>query len=432
MSKLYFARMICVTFIFWAAATISSSAQTLTTLVSFDGTNGKSPQSLMHASDGNFYGVTSSGGANGDYGTIFKITPDGVLTTLYSFCSQTNCTDGEDPIGTLLQAKDGNFYGTTYLGGSNCVSGNLSNTGCGTVFKITPDGQFTSLYSFCPAVGYFSCPDGATPYGALIQGADGNLYGTTPSGGNNAADNGCACQGFGTVFKITTSGQLTTMFQFCNDMNSTGYCLDGAVPFAGLLQTSDGSFYGTLYNGGTGTDFSGGTVYKLSSSWKLTTLHNFGSKRNWTDGAYPFDSLIQAKDGNFYGTTRNGGYGGTLGQGTVFKITPAGVLTTLHRFHGEEGGAPYASLVQGANGNLYGTNSNGGPYSSQGIAAGTIFKVTTTGQEGTVYAFCSLTNCTDGYAPTSGLVQGTNGDFYGVTYSGGASNNGTVYKISLH
>jgi uncharacterized repeat protein (TIGR03803 family) len=427
--KFRLTKSMCLALAICAASAIAASAQTLTTLASFTGTNGKGPQSLVQGTDGNFYGVTYSGGANNNAGTVFKITSSGTLTTLYNFCSQTDCVDGAAPVGQLLQATDGNFYGTTYMGGSYCVSGNDSNTGCGTVFKITPEGVFTSLHSFC-AEASFSCDDGSNPYAALIQGADGNLYGTTPYGGNNAADNNCFCSGFGTAFKITTAGALTTIFQFCNSTNSDGYCLDGGTPFGGLLQTADGSFYGTLYGGGTGIDNSGGLVYRLTSSGAFTALHDFGSERDWTDGAYPFDNLIRGKDGNFYGTTRNGGYGGTLGGGTAFKITPAGVLTTLHRFHGKQGQNPYTSLIQVADGTFYGINSVGGPYSDTGNASGTAFRMTTAGDESIVYAFCSLAGCADGYVPT-GLVLGKDGNLYGTTSGGGASSDGTVFRIAL-
>ena len=430
MSKVHFARNTFFAIALCAATAIVSSAQTLTTLFSFNGTNGSSPQSVVQSADGNFYGVTYSGGPHNNAGTIFKITPSGTLTTIYNFCSQSNCTDGENPAGQLLQARDGNLYGTTFAGGANCIAENSAMTGCGTVFKITTGGQFTSLYSFCSVVVEALCADGIAPYAGLIQGIDGNLYGTATAGGDTAGDNCFPCNGGGTVFKITTAGELTTIFQFCNSTNSAGYCLDGDTPYGGLLQTADGAFYGTLYDGGTGIDNNGGVVYKLTSSGQFTVLHDFCSSYSCRDGAYPFDSLIRGKDGNFYGMTRNGGYGGAPGGGTVFRITPAGVLTTLHRFHGKDGIDPYAALIQGTDGNLYGTDSSGGPYTNTGNASGTVFKVTTTGDESTVYTFCSLTNCTDGYMPIGGLVQGKDGNFYGTTSGGGTYFDGTVFRIS--
>ena len=429
MNKFWVGRTAFLVFALCAASAISS-AQTLTTLASFDGTDGKTPQAtLIQATDGNFYGTTPSGGAYG-LGSVFKVTPAGTITTLYSFCALTNCVDGSGPTAGLVQASDGNFYGTTYYGGSNCVFGNLSQSGCGTVFQITPSGQLTTLYSFCQTGSGFTCYDGSEPYSSLIQASDGNLYGTTVYGGNNTNDISNINGGYGTVFRITLQGSLTTLFSFCNNLNVTGYCLDGALPFAGVLQASDGNFYGTLYNGGTGTDNSGGLVYKLTASSKFTVLHNFGSTRNWTDGAYPYASLIQGTDGNLYGTTRNGGYGGTLGGGTAFKITTSGKLTTLHRFREDQGEFPYSSLVQGKDGNFYSTLSGAGPYTGIGTPAGTAFLLSPKGDFRRFYSFCSQKNCTDGFGPFAGLVQGTDGKFYGLTLSGGADNDGTVFTIS--
>lgn len=203
-----------------------ASAQTFKSLASFDGSDGISPQSLIQGADGNFYGVTYSGGLNNNTGTIFKITTDGTLSTLHNFCSQTNCTDGAAPAAQLLQADDGNLYGTTYLGGSNCVTGSDSNTGCGTVFKLT-------------------------------QGSDGSLYGTTGYGGAFCvAQSGYS--GCGAVFKVTPSGRLVNLHSF----NST----DGASPQSALLQTSDGTLYGTTMQGGSSSACSGGcgTVFSLT------------------------------------------------------------------------------------------------------------------------------------------------------------------------
>ena len=428
MEKFNFAKIICVVAVFCAATAISSPAQTLTTLNSFNGSDGSSPiATLVKGADGNFYGTSSSGGANGDFGTVFKVTPGGTLTTLYSFCSQANCTDGANPQASLLLGKDGNFYGTTYIGGTNCISG-TNNTGCGTIFKITPQGQLTILYSFCSVGNGFVCNDGSSPLAGLMQAADGNFYGTTAYGGGNAADNNCFCGGFGTVFKISPAGKLTTLYQFCNLTNSNGYCLDGGVPMSALVQTSNGNFYGTTYNGGTGFDNSGGTIFKLTAAGKLTTLYSFCQvATTCADGAYPFTGLIQAKNGNLYGVTRYGGY---RQWGTAFEITPAGKLTTLHIFRGIDGAGPYSALVQAKDGNFYGTTLAGGAYSQQGTSLGTVFKMTPQGQFTRRYSFCSLPNCVDGSEPAGGLVQGNDGDLYGVTFAGGADGDGTVFKVS--
>jgi uncharacterized repeat protein (TIGR03803 family) len=288
---------VCALFLFCAATTIASPAQVLTTLVNFNYSNGAEPQlmSLIQATDGNLYGTTSLGGPIGSHGTIFKMTAAGVLTTLANLSD----ADGILPTAGVVQGTDGNFYGTTEESGAHIF---------GTVFKMTRRGTLTPLYSFCAKKG---CRDGGQPDAALIQGKDGNLYGTTQGGGANDQ---------GTVFKITLAGALTTLYSFCSQID----CVDGSQPSAELVQGSDGNFYGTTYNGGSGPSFGGcfngcGTVFKITSEGKLTTLHNFDG----ADGNSLLAGLIQATDGNFYGTTEGGG---TNGQGTVFKTTPGGVL----------------------------------------------------------------------------------------------------------
>ena len=199
---------------------------------------------LVQDTNGNFYGITYYGGANRE-GTVFKITPSGTLTTLYSFCSQSECTDGDQPHAGLVQGTDGNLYGTTYYGGAGAYESECPDSeGCGTVFKITPGEPPTTLYSFCSQSG---CTDGAGPYAGLVQATDGNLYGTTYYGGaSDACDGGC-----GTVFKISRSGLLTTLHSF-------DYT-DGNEPYAGLVQDTNGNFYGTTSGAGAhgyGTVFS--------------------------------------------------------------------------------------------------------------------------------------------------------------------------------
>jgi uncharacterized repeat protein (TIGR03803 family) len=301
---------------------------------------------LVRATDGNFYGTTYNGGANGD-GTVFKINPEGELTTLYSFCAQANCADGYYPYAGLIQGNDRNFYGTTFYGGT----GQSCHSGCGTVFKISSEGTLTTLHSF-------DLTDGAVPYAGLVGANDGNLYGTTGEGGSGTAcDGGC-----GTVFKISPEGALTTLHSF--DVT------DGATPYAGLVQASDRNFYGTTAEGGAGAACSGGcgTVFRITPEGTLTTLYSFNSN----DGATPFSGLIQATDGNFYGTTY---YGGASGTGTVFRLTPGTTLTTLYSFCAQsnctDGAYPSAGLVEGTTGILYGTTQNGGNI----INYGTVFSL---------------------------------------------------------
>jgi uncharacterized repeat protein (TIGR03803 family) len=422
--KAYAACLLCAT------TAIPLPAQTFTTLHSFDSTDGSEPSAaLVQATNGNLYGTTVYGGANGD-GTVFKITPGGTLTTLYSFCARSGCADGENPYAALVQATDGNFYGTTYRGGAVHVA---CFGGCGTLFKLTPSGTLTTLYSFCPQS---DCTDGSEP-SALVQGTDGNLYGTTSYGGANDS---------GTVFKITPSGTLTTLHSFDGT--------DGKYPYAALIQATNGNLYGTTpYGGNSGAClragyFDGcGTVFKITTSGMLTTLYSFCSQVYCADGQYPFAGLIQATDGNLYGTT---GYGGAnesctqgfpfpIGCGTVFRITPSDRLTTLYSFCARSGCAdgenPSAALVQATDGNFYGTTSGGGvDHVTCFGGCGTLFKLTPSGTLTTLYSFCSQSGCTDGEGPAA-LLQDTNGKFYGATEGGGGSSAcqggcGTVFSLS--
>jgi uncharacterized repeat protein (TIGR03803 family) len=308
-----------------AGRTFHATAQTLTTLYSFTGDpdGGQPNAGLVQDSDGNFYGTTTGIGSSGN-GTVFKISPTATLTTLYAF---TGGADGGAPYASLTQSGDGNFYGTT--------SGNETG-GNGTVFKISPAGTLTTLYTFTGGA------DGSYPQGGLAQGSDVDFYGTTSD---------FMATGNGTVFKISPAGTLTTLYTF------TGGA-DGAEPLATLVQGSDGNFYGTTSVGGTN---GAGTVFKISPAGRLTTLHTFAGS---SDGEYPVAELTQGSDGDFYGTTFRGG---VSGWGTVFKISPAGMLTTLHTFTGNsDGELPAAALVVGSDGNFYSTTAGVGTSGSLG------------------------------------------------------------------
>jgi|HubBroStandDraft_1064217.scaffolds.fasta_scaffold09340_2 uncharacterized repeat protein (TIGR03803 family) len=365
----------------------SARAQTQTTVETFDGANGAYPYAgLIQATDGNFYGTTYGGGAH-EGGTVYRVTPGGVATTLYSFCSQANCTDGTQPTAGLVQASDGDFYGTTYAGGAS---------GRGTVFKVTANGTLTTLHSFAGR-------DGAYPYAGLIQAANGDLYGTALGGGTG---------GHGVVFRITRSGTLTTVHSF----NVT----DGAAPYGGLVQATNGNLYGTTYGGGAN---SVGTVFMIAGG-TLTTLHSFDD----TDGAYPAAGLVQAADGNLFGTTFAGG---ASAVGTVFYMTPGGALTTLHSFDASDGAHSRAGLIQASDGNLYGTTLGGGE-----LEYGTIFRITEGGALTTLHDSCSLFLCADGALTYGALIQATNGQLYGTTRLGGAKDDnevdlGTVFSLSV-
>jgi uncharacterized repeat protein (TIGR03803 family) len=389
---------------FSAVAAIGSSAQTLRTLQSFDGTDGASPFAWMvQGTDGNLYGAAALGGANASCedgmgcGTVFKITAEGKLTTVYNFCAQPECTDGYGPAGSgLTLATNGNFYGTTEFGGTY---------GGGTVFEITPSGTLTTLYNFCART---NCADGAYPYVGLTLGTNGNFYGTTLEGGpyNCAADTTC-----GTLFEITRAGVLRTLHTFDG--------ADGSNP-NGLFQATKGNFYGTTETGGAND---GGTVFEMTPAGVVTTLYSFCSEPNCTDGQYPSAGLVQATNGNFYGAT---GYGGANDGGMVFEITPAGVVTLLYSFCSQsdctDGEGPYAGLVQATNGDFYGTTFYGGAH-----GYGTLFEITSGGTLTTLHSF----DLTDGGFPEAVLVQATNGILYGTTAGGGADGYGTVFSLSV-
>jgi uncharacterized repeat protein (TIGR03803 family) len=359
-----------------------TSGGTLTTLYSFTGGNdGAYPfAGLVWSSDGDFYGATYAGGTNNN-GTVFKITPGGAFTSLYSF---PGTNDGASPDAALTQGTDGSFYGMTRGGRAN---------GYATVFKITPNGTFTNLYSFTNGLV------GQEPGGALALGSDGNFYGTTT---------GTLSQGDGTVFKMTPNGTLTVLYLFTN-----GY--DGDYPEGALVEGMDGSFYGTASYGGSNNN---GTVFKIGSNGTLTTLYSF---TGGNDGGWPETGLILGKDGNLYGTTYAGG---TNGDGTVFRITTNGMLTSLYSFFDSNYPPIVSGLALGWDGCFYGTTSFGGSTDN-----GTVFKITPKGKFTSLYSF---TNGGDGSDPIAGLALGNDGNFYGTANSGGTNNKGTVFKITTN
>ncbi|MGA8429296.1 MAG: choice-of-anchor tandem repeat GloVer-containing protein [Candidatus Sulfotelmatobacter sp.] len=352
-----------------------SWAQTLTTLTFFNGTNGAGPSSpVVQGIDGNFYGTTINGPDNFD-GVIFKITPEGTLTTVHVFGGSVPLS----PSG-IIQGADGNLYGTT--GGSD-----TSDTNKGTVFKITPAGTLTTIAQFNGVNGWL--PNG------LIQGADGNFYGTTVLGGSAYCNYRC-----GVVFKITPQGVLSTLHRF------TG--MDGNEPYAVPVQGNDGNFYGTTENGGSQRL---GTIYKMTPQGVLTVLHSFAGN----DGAAPLAGLIQASDGSFYGTTQAGGL---YRDGTLYKITADGTFTTLLNFNDSVLDAN--TLIRATDGNLYGT--------AAGIPnAGSIFVVRQDGTLTVLYTFSGV----DGAMPLAALFQATDGKFYGSAYSGGLLGLGSVFSFSM-
>lgn len=392
-----------------AGAVAATAQDKFTVLLNFDYTNGASALNLLpvQGTDGNIYGTTYLGGANSS-GTVFKMTPAGTLTTMYSFCSQANCADGSNPGAGLVLGTDGNFYGATSGGGTGTA---CNGGGCGTIFKISSGGTLTTLYNF-------NGTDGAGP-GTLVQGTDGNFYGQTGGGGTGASCPFGAGE-CGTVFKITPGGTLTTLYNWCSQTS----CVDGGAPEPPLVQGTDGNFYGTTFLGGVNGQSSGGygTVFKISPAGALTTLVSFDQTNGWAPGG----GLIQGTDGNFYGTTESGGTAGiclTSVCGTVFKMTPAGTLSTLHSFSyllSEGGLQPNAPLIEGSDGNFYGTTAQGGTSDD-----GTVFQITPQGKLTVLHSF----DGTDGSGLFDGLFQGTSGEIYGATWVGGTKGDGTVYSV---
>jgi uncharacterized repeat protein (TIGR03803 family) len=388
----------------WVIPFYALGGVAFTTLISFDsGTTGANPHcKLIQDSQGNFYGTAFLGGSN-YYGTVFKINSGGNLKTLVSF----DGTNGAEPWSGLVRGKDGDFYGTTQGGGTNIGS-------LGTVFRISTNGTFTSLVSFAGT-------NGINPNG-LALGGDGNFY-----GGTAPQHDSSETYGRGTIFQMTPDGELTTL----NVLNGTNGAFFIEPPPQPFVLGNDGNLYGTTQYGGT-NDL--GTIFQMTTNGSLTTLILFSG----TNGANP-NELAQAGDGSLYGTTQ---YGGANGQGTVFKMTTNGILTVLYSFsslnHNDEnadGAQPISGLVQGNDGNFYGTTSTGGAH-----GFGTIFNAAADGELITLYSFGTLTNFyghpLDGSNPNA-LTIGKDGNFYGTTYNGGTNNNianngdGTVFRLSV-
>jgi uncharacterized repeat protein (TIGR03803 family) len=400
----------------WAAflifLTISTGArgQSFTDLLNFDGRDGAEPYlgPLIQGADGAFYGTTEIGGnalacAKVGCGTLFRITATDEFERLSLPSTNTLPESG------LILATDGSFYGTTEYGGTGSCD-NTEFPGCGTIIKVSPTGKLTTIYQFCSQT---RCPDGASPFAPLMEGADGSLYGTTFVGGTG---------GRGAAFKLTLAGTLTTLYSFCTQTS----CADGANPSAGLVQGSDGSFYGTTLEGGNKT-CDCGIIFRIAPNGKFTIVYRF-EKPN---GAAP-NGLTFGNDGNLYGTTYVGGDLNcgprSSGCGTLFRMTPSGELTTLYDFESANAG-PTGTLALGSDGNLYGTT--GGIVNGKLLNDGTIFEIDTAGTLTTLYTF----NDTAGYDPSAGLLQATSGEFYGTTLYGGDltcnghSGCGTIFSL---
>jgi len=377
-----------------AATTMVAASPTFKNLVVFNGTkNGANPteMTLVQGIDGDLYGTTTYGGTYG-YGTVFRVSSSGTWTTLWSFCKEVNCPDGGYPQAGLTLVFGGDLYGTTSGGGAH---------GYGEVFKITPAGALTVVYSFCSLSG---CADGYTPTEgvAMIQGTDGNLYGSV--------------SGNGGIFKLTLAGKISWLWPY---PAATIYGANG------LMQANDGNFYLT----DSGRDgYSSGNVWKITPAGKGTKLYGFCSLSGCADGAFPGGPLAQGANGSLYGTTIGGG---TYNDGTFFALTLAGKLSTLHSFDyftaKNLGSYIDSSVILGDDGNFYGIAAYGGMDCVSGC--GTVFKITPTGALTTIHEFSDIS---DGASPW-GLMQDTNGAFFGATPVGpvgnGDPNLGTVYTV---
>ena len=355
-------------------------------LHAFSGSDGSGVNStLVQAADGDFYGTTPTGGGSGA-GTVFKLTAQGGLSLLHSFNGQS---DGNMPQGGLIIGSDGNLYGTTLSGGA---------IGFGSVFRISTAGSFKTLASFTLSLGNY-------PYAGLVQGSDGNFYGTTYEGGTH---------NLGTVFRVTPGGVITTLHSFSG-------VPDGANPVAALVFGADGMLYGSALNQGANSQ-AFGTIFRISTGGAFSVLHAFvEDPQTGNDGGAPRASLLPGTNGNFYGTTS--ALGGVDYAGTVFSLTSAGVLTTLHDFDGHvEGGVPYGGLIQEKDGSLLGTTSSGGGAPD---GYGTVFRLTA---QGTLYTLHIFEGAPDGVMPAANLLRGSDGALYGTTTLGGTGK-GTVFRI---
>ena len=372
----------------------------LATLHAFGGGNdGKKPSRLALGRDGNLYGTTEFGGSQ-HAGSVFMVAANGLVTNLVAFGG----TNGFGPCGGVVQGPDGNFYGTTQFGGTNELGNVFMMTPVRTNFFNNGNGNFgyylgstlSNVYSFTGGT------DGNTPVASLIRGADGYLYGTTEFGG---------ALGDGNVFKISTNGLITNIYSFTNGM-------DGGFPTNALMQAVDGNFYGVTENGGSQ---SVGSVFRLTPAGVFSTVYSF---TGGTDGKFPNGPLVQGADGSLYGTTQHSSIGRFIFYGVLFKVTTNGAYTLLYTLNFNDGHYPSAGMILGSNSLFYGTAEFGGNGNNNGF----VFS-TTAG--GTMTSLVNFDGFDDGANPETPVVQGADGDLYGTTSAGGQSGDGTVFRLDV-
>jgi uncharacterized repeat protein (TIGR03803 family) len=376
---------------------------------SFSGTDGATPMARLVADkSGNLYGTTQFGGdathCGFGCGTVFKIARDGTETVLHAF----ELSDGAAPVGGLTLGVDGTLYGTTSAGGS---AANCPKPGCGLVFAIAPGGSYSILYTFGT-----TRTDGGDPMGGLIFGHDGNLYGTTASGGD---------AGRGTVFKITPDGTESMLHSFAGITHDD----DGMLPSSELVMDAAGNLYGTTLCGGDGNQggsacesvVGAGTIFKLAPDGTETVLHSFFGNG---DGELPRGGLLLDSAGNLFGTAYAGNTAGDL-HGVVYKLASDGTYSTLYSFSGGDGANPVGTPIADVNGNLYGVTAHGGGTKGHG-GSGVVFKLAPNGTETVLYKLGGH----HGAVPGAGLfADKAFKHLYGVASQGGASQLGTVFTV---
>ena len=363
-----------------------------------------------------------------------QVSSDSVV---YSFCDYSpTCSDGAFPYSGLTIDAVGNLYGTTYAGGGE----GCGSIGCGSVFRLTPDGLSSTGFTEKVLHGFLSfAVDGALPEAAVTLDHAGNVYGTTWGGGNASSD--CGVYGCGAVFELTPNAKdewtETILYNFCSTLN----CKDGSGPAANLVFDTAGNLYGTTATGGISggkCPYGCGTVFELSPGANGSWLENVLFRFSYDQGANPLAGLTFDSAGNLYGTTAQGG---NYGIGTVFELTLGSngkwTETVLHSFNTTDGRVPQSGVIFDASGNLYGTTFLGGtgPACLYTYGCGTVYELSPGSNgdwnEQVLYSFCAKANCVDGSNPWGGLVSNANGIMYGTTYQGGEYNAGILFKLTF-